>query len=107
MIAATKPVLSNPASQFGDRTGSPGNFGNPAVKRYDETGLRSSMSSTWEEMDKAHAELATPNHLSSTNWEEKQAALDAESERKGIPYVTGTSYRGFNRRPKNYNDVRW
>lgn len=45
------------------RTGSsPGNK-NPAVLAYDPTGLRSSMSATWEELDKAVLLNALPNHL--------------------------------------------
>lgn len=110
MIASTEPVLSNPPSQWGDRNGSDGRFANPAVKKYDPSGLRSSMSATWGELDKALAEQAQADHLPSNNgknWQAKQEALDAESERKGIPYVSGSNYRGYNNRPKNYTDCRW
>ena len=45
------------------RTGSsPGNK-NAAVLAYDPTGLRSTMSATWEELDKAVLINALPNHL--------------------------------------------
>lgn len=41
---------------------SPGN-NNPAVLAYDPTGLRSTMSATWEELDKAVLKNALPDHL--------------------------------------------
>ena len=41
---------------------SPGN-NNPAVLAYDATGLRSTMSATWAELDKAVLKNALPNHL--------------------------------------------
>lgn len=41
---------------------SPGN-NNPAVLEYDATGLRSTMSATWAELDKAVLKNALPNHL--------------------------------------------
>ena len=68
------------------------------------------MSATWGELDKALATQAKADHLPSNNgenWEQKQEALDAESERKGIPYVAGRNYRGYNNRPKNSTDCRW
>ena len=84
--------------------GSPGNK-NPAVLAYDPSGLRSSMSATWSAMDKAVALRANPNHLPTPSWWNDLAEIEADCERKGIPYVAG-------RRPKlsassNYNEVRW
>jgi hypothetical protein len=41
---------------------SPGT-GNPAVMAYDATGLRSTMTATWAELDKAVLKNALPDHL--------------------------------------------
>jgi hypothetical protein len=84
--------------------GSPGNK-NPAVMQYDPSGLRSSMSATWGAMDKAVAVQAAPDHLPMPQWWNQIAEIEADCERKGIPYTPG-------RRAKvvasaNYNEVRW
>ena len=107
MIAGTKPVLSNPPSEFGDRNGADGRFANPAVAKYDPSGLRASMSATWPAMDKALDETGKGKHMPMANYEEIQTALDEESEKKGIPYTTGRLYKPSSTRPKNYTDVRW
>jgi hypothetical protein len=107
MIAGTQPVLSNPPSEFGDRNGADGRFANPAVAKYDPSGLRSSMSATWPAMDAALEETGRGKHMPMADYQERQAALDAESEEKGIPHTTGRFYKPFSARPKNYNDVRW
>ena len=99
--------MSNPQSEFGDRNGADGRFANPAVKKYDPSGLRASMSATWPAMDEALDKYGKGKHMPMANYEETQAALDAESERKGIPYTTGRLYRPSTQRPKNYTDVRW
>lgn len=108
---------------------SPGN-NNPAVLEYDATGLRSTMSATWAELDKAVLKNALPNHLpgklmrctllvmteyspnnyflhncTAAEWEKHQADIDAECERKGIPYVSGRKYKF--QVSENYNTLRW
>ena len=85
--------------------GSPGTFKNAAVLQYDPSGLRSSMSATWGALDKAVEQRTAPNHLPMPAWWNDLKEIEADCERKGIPYVPG-------RRVKmtagtNYNEVRW
>lgn len=85
--------------------GSPGNK-NPAVLRYDPTGLRSTMSATWPELNKAIIINAEPNHLPSPEWYNDIEAIEKECERKGIPYVGGRRFK-YASHTDNFNEVRW
>jgi hypothetical protein len=107
-INATKPVTLEPRGQYGDRTyGQEGKYKNPAVTKYDPTGLRATMNATWGAMDASLAEHAAPNHLVLPEWYKDQAAIEKECERKGIPYVEGRPYHATLTRSRNYNQVRW
>lgn len=83
--------------------GSPGSK-NPAVLAYDPTGLRSSMTATWGELDKA-LEKAKPNHLPHPFWWKELAAVDAEREKKGLPFAVGK--RLVYDTPERYNQISW
>ena len=72
---------------------------------YDPTGLRTTKTTTWEAVDKVLIARAKPNHLPQPEWLDELESIEAECERKGIPYAVG-------RRQKfsysaNYNQVRW
>jgi hypothetical protein len=108
VINATTPAVSRPNGQYGDRTyGSTGIYAKPAVTQYDPSGLRASMNATWEEMDKALEVEAKADHLPMAEWENELESIDAECERKGIPYVAGRHYTHNLSRPKNYTEVKW
>ncbi|CAM9802296.1 unnamed protein product, partial [Choristocarpus tenellus] len=70
---------------------------NPAVLKYDPTGLRSTMSASTEEMEKsiqARMQLGCagkymPNHLIRPAWEGEEADIMKEMELKGLPPVPG------------------
>jgi hypothetical protein len=109
---------------------------NPAVMAYDATGLRSTMTATWSELDKAVIKNALPDHLPGIHhndvnfhvrimsvddrrincvyfsffvlgpeWESSLGEIEAECERKGIPYVMGRKYKF--EVSENYNTLRW
>ena len=67
--------------------GSPGNK-NPAVLQYDASGLRSAMSATHEEMNKALAAVA-PDHLPTYAWEPEIAEMEAYWAANGLPPTPG------------------
>jgi hypothetical protein len=73
--------------------------------KYDPSGLRSSMSATWGALEKAVDEKATPNHLPKPAWWNELDAIEAECEKKGIPYLMGRRW-GKNG-TGNYNEIRW
>eukprot|EP00596_Hydrurales_sp_CCMP1899_P007680 CAMPEP_0119037696 /NCGR_PEP_ID=MMETSP1177-20130426/6192_1 /TAXON_ID=2985 /ORGANISM="Ochromonas sp, Strain CCMP1899" /LENGTH=198 /DNA_ID=CAMNT_0006999313 /DNA_START=108 /DNA_END=701 /DNA_ORIENTATION=- len=66
-INASDPTILIADIETEKKEGSPGNK-NPAVLAYDSTGLRSTMSATWSELDKAVAANATPDHLPAPEW---------------------------------------
>jgi len=71
--------------------GSPGNK-NPAVLKYDKTGLRSAMSATHEELQKALA-AELPDHLPYYPWEKDLAKHEAIWAAKGIPPQAGVPFK--------------
>ena len=89
---------------FYPEQGSKGNK-NPAVLKYDPSGLRTSMTATWAEMDKALERDARPNHLVRPHWEGQMEEIQAECDRKGIPHVPGKRFK-FKTTAK-FNDVKW
>jgi len=99
--SAAKPVLLAPSVP---KIGSPGNK-NPAVLRYDPSGLRSSMSANWAALDASLEKHAKPNHLPAPAWFKDLKAIEEECEKKGIPYVPGRRFVG--KSSVNYNAVRW
>jgi hypothetical protein len=58
-------------------------------------------------MDAALAVNAVADHLPRPEWFKHQAAIEAECERKGIPYVEGRRYDAMFEKTRNYNQVRW
>jgi len=108
VLNATTPVTLEPEGQYGDRNyGQEGKFKNPAVTKYDPSGLRATMNATWGAMDKSLAANAAPDHLVLPEWYHHQAEIDAECERKGIPALEGRPYHLMFAKTKNYNEVRW
>jgi len=66
---------------------------NPAVERYDPTGTRSAMTTTWKAM---HAELAKhqPDHLPSAWWDKNPKLMQEASEhakKNGLPAPIGVA----------------
>ena len=107
-INTKEPVLLEPNGQYGDRTyGQEGKFKNPAVTKYDPSGLRATMNTTWAEMDKSLAENAAPNHLPRSCWENEAESLEAEAERKGLPQLMGRYYGTTLQGTQNYTEIRW
>lgn len=99
--SATKPSLLAPVVP---QIGSPGNK-NPAVLRYDPSGLRSSMTANWAALEASLEKRAIPNHLPGPEWFKDLKAIEADCEKKGIPYVAGRRYAG--KSSSNYTEVRW
>ena len=99
--SASKPVLIGSSVPH---EGSPGTK-NPAVLQYDPSGLRSSMTATWTELEKAIKEQATPDHLPHPDWYGGRDALDADRESKGLPDAVGKRYAY--EVPEGYNKLRW
>ncbi|TFJ80786.1 hypothetical protein NSK_007963 [Nannochloropsis salina CCMP1776] len=67
--------------------GSPGNK-NPAVLAYDPTGLRSAMSATNQELEKA-LDRAMPNHNVRYAWQAEEEQIVKDCEAKGLPVPPG------------------
>jgi hypothetical protein len=63
--------------------GSPGTFANPAVATYDETGLRSAMSATHEQMEASIAKYL-PTHLPKPEWDNDAEKIIANYQSKGL-----------------------
>ncbi|KAG5178159.1 hypothetical protein JKP88DRAFT_264748 [Tribonema minus] len=85
----THPLLG--AGEPQPKKGSPGNK-NPAVLRYDPTGLRSTMSATWAETDKS-LELHRPHHLPRAEWVEDYDKMLKKAEENGLPPPIGRPLR--------------
>lgn len=81
---APTPML--PEAEEDAPTGSTGKFGNPAVKTYDPTGLRSSMTATHDAYEAAIL-AAQPTQLVTYAWEVDQLAILDDCKAKGIPCV--------------------
>ena len=90
----TISVVTHPSLQIheGDEPtaliGSPGTFANPAVAQYDETGLRSAMAATHEEMNKS-IENYMPTHLGEPEWKADEEKIVQDYVSKGLPPVPG------------------
>ena len=103
MNASAAPALIEAKVTKG---GSSGRFKNPAVALYDPSGLRSTMSATWEALDLAVLKNADPNHLPAPAWYTNQESVDEFCEKKGIPYTLGRRFKPA-QQSDNYNEVRW
>jgi len=79
--------------------------GNPAVRSYDPTGLRSARSASWESFDKVIAEAASKTHVPTPVYETELDKFNAEKEEMGVPPTFGRRYKA--KFTKNYNEVRW
>ena len=99
--AASKPSLLAPKVP---QIGSPGNK-NPAVLRYDPSGLRSSMTANWGALDASLEKRAKPNHLPGPEWFADLKQIEADCEKKGIPYVPGRRYVAKN--SQEFAEIRW
>lgn len=99
--SAAKPTLLAPSIP---KIGSPGNK-NPAVLRYDPSGLRSSMTANWASLDAALQLRAMPTHLPGPEWLKELKTIETDCEKKQIPYVAGRRYAG--KHSSNYTQVRW
>ena len=64
--------------------GSPGTFGNPAVAKYDESGLRSAMTSTHEAMNQSIAKYM-PTQLPVAEWQKDSEDIVAKYTKDGTP----------------------
>ncbi|KAJ8608507.1 hypothetical protein CTAYLR_005714 [Chrysophaeum taylorii] len=84
--------------------GSSGKFGNPAVKTYDPTGLRSAMSATHEALE-AELDLHRPNHMVHYAWEDDVDEILAACKAKGIPPVPGAPFKW--KEPAIAKQARW
>ena len=104
MNSATKPDLLLEEDNL-LKLGKPG-AKDPAVLNYDPSGLRAVHTAGWDAFA-AEANSHTPDHLVSYAWEANggEAALNAECEKKGIPYMIGKRYRW--KTPESYNTYKW
>ncbi len=108
LINTKEQVMFTPDGKYGDRTyGQEGKFKNPAVTKYDPSGLRATMNTTWAAMDASLAVNAKPNHLVRESWRNDKESPEAEAERKGLPQPVGRWYGSNLNRSKNYTEVRW
>jgi hypothetical protein len=72
---------------------------------YDNTGLRTTKTATWEALDKSLAVRAVPNHLPNPAWMNEYSALEEDRLKKGLPLPMGRRYKF--QFTSNYNEVRW
>jgi len=83
--------------------GSPGNK-NPAVLRYDPSGTRSAMSTTWEAMNEA-LDTHKSTHMIRNEWEKDADKILASYESKDLPPVPGRSWKA--QVPASVYEKRW
>lgn len=102
--SATAPVLIESGKI--EKKGSANRPVNVAVKSYDATGLRSTPTATWAEMDKALATKAQPNHLSRMEWENELAEMAKKAEERGLPFLEGRRQK-WGSVPATYNKMKW
>ena len=88
------------------RVGSTDRKPHPAISRYDPTGLRATISATWDEMDKALEKNARPDHLVHYEWEADYDKIVADCQRKGIPIRLGRRLK-LEEVTSNYNKIKW
>lgn len=78
----------------------------PAVLNYDPSGLRAVHTAGFEAFEKEIA-YHLPDHLVQSAWTKNggEEALNAECEKKNIPYAIGKRYKWNT--PENYNTYKW
>lgn len=72
---------------------------------YDNSGLRTTKTTTWKALDKALAENTLPNHLPVSEWEKEETIIAADRDKKGLPGAVGRRYKM--KMSANYTEVRW
>jgi len=77
-----------PDAEPGKALGAPGTFGNPAVKKYDETGLRSAMTATNPELEKSLLEHM-PIHNVHYEYDGIGNEIVEACDKKGVPIPPG------------------
>ena len=82
-----EPLCIEGPPQMLETGGSPGN-NNPAVLRYDPSGLRSTMSANQEALAKSLASHAA-DHMPTPLWQKDVQDIIDECKAKGIPMVAG------------------
>lgn len=90
LLAFSAPSLSPSVSRHVPSVHSPRSPGNknPAVLAYDPTGLRSAMSATNQELEKA-LDRAMPNHNVRYAWQAEEEQIVKDCEAKGLPVPPG------------------
>lgn len=63
------------------------------------------MTANWGALENLLEARARPNHLPGPEWFKDLEAIEADCEKKGIPYVAGRRY-AYNV-SSNYTEVRW
>jgi hypothetical protein len=72
---------------------------------FDQTGLRTTKTATWEALDKVLAVRAVPDHLPDPAWMKNYDALVEERLQKNLPLPVGKRFKQSY--TANYNEVRW
>ena len=91
IVESNAPICIEAPPQVLETGGSPGN-NNPAVLRYDPSGLRSTMSATQSALDEslqAHA----PDHQPTPLWAKDADKIIEDLESKGLPMTAGNPIR--------------
>ena len=88
LTASEIKVIEDGRKKFDD-WGSSGKFGNPAVKTYDPSGLRSSMTATHSALE-AELEKHEPTQLEQPIWTKHIEAMFLDAKAKNIPLIHGT-----------------
>jgi hypothetical protein len=90
LLSAHAPSLSPSVSRHVPSVHTPRSPGNknPAVLAYDPTGLRSAMSATNQELEKA-LDRAMPNHNVRYAWQAEEEQIVKDCEAKGLPVPPG------------------
>ena len=72
---------------------------------YDETGLRTTKTATWEAVEKSLAARALPDHLPAPEWTHHYSLMVDDRLAKGLPLPIGQRQKLM--ATANYNQVRW
>lgn len=91
MVESNAPICIEAPPQVLETGGSPGN-NNPAVLRYDPSGLRSTMSATQSALEESLKEHA-PDHQPTPLWAKDADKIIEDLESKGLPMTAGKPTR--------------
>lgn len=78
----------------------------PAVYRYDETGLRCTMTATWEAMDKELQKIRMDHLPQNGDDLDEQVAMYEAYESRGRPVPSGPVHK-WEKTSDNFNSLRW